>query len=65
MSKVGSAKFFTRCHASLMATWGLLAIPTVLAWKESIAWVVFMSWYANFVGHFAAWQSARIERNVE
>lgn len=55
-----------RCfHFAAMIVWALLAIPTVLLWPESILWVAFMSLYANFVGHFAAWQGSRAEEANE
>ena len=52
-------------HLTMMGIWASLAIPTVLFWKESILWVSFMSLYANFVGHFSAWDAAKAERNSE
>lgn len=53
-----------RFHLFAMGVWALLAIPTVLFWKESILWVAFMSLYANFVGHFGAYEAAKAERNT-
>ena len=54
-----SARFFVRYHVSMMAVWVAMLLPTLLWWKESILWVTFMSLYANFVGHFGAWNAAR------
>lgn len=51
-----------RFHFAAMIVWGLLALPTVLLWRESILWVSFMSLYANFVGHFSGWDAARAEQ---
>jgi hypothetical protein len=48
-----------------MVVWALLAIPTLLLWSESILWIAFMSLYANFVGHFSAWDAARAEEDNE
>lgn len=45
----------------LALVWAVLAIPTVLWWRESILWVAFMSLYANVAGHWAAYQGARAE----
>jgi hypothetical protein len=53
-----------RFHFAMMIVWGLLAIPTVLLWKQSILWVAFMSLYANFVGHFSGWDAARAEEKA-
>lgn len=50
-----------RFHLIMMVAWALLLIPTLLWWKESILWVAAMSLYANFVGHFSAWDAARAE----
>jgi hypothetical protein len=51
-----------RFHFVMMILWALLAIPTVVLWKQSILWVAFMSLYANFVGHFSGWDAARAEK---
>jgi hypothetical protein len=56
-----SKQVWKRLHASLAITWGLLAVPTVLWWRESILWVAFMSLYANVSGHWAAYQATRAE----
>lgn len=50
-------------HLWMMIVWALLAIPTVVFWPSSILWVAFLSLYANFVGHFAAWQGSRAEES--
>lgn len=49
-------------HAYMMVVWSLLALPTLLFWNQSILWIAFMSLYANFIGHFSAWQGARAEK---
>ncbi len=54
-----------RFHFTMMTLWAIMAIPTVLFWKESILWVAFMSLYANFVGHFSGWDAARAEEKIE
>lgn len=61
---VGRAgKFFrsSRFHLCMTLVWAAIAIPAVLWWKESILFVVVVSIYANFVGHFSAYQAARSE----
>lgn len=60
-----SASTLARIHFAGMAVWAVLAVPTVLLWRESILWVAFMSLYANFVGHFSAWDAARAEKANE
>lgn len=44
--------------------WILLAIPTMLIWKESILWVAIMSLYANSGTSFGAHEArkAKLER---
>jgi hypothetical protein len=51
-----------RFHLTAMVVWAALLVPTLLWWRESILWIAFMSLYANFVGHFSAWQGSRAER---
>jgi fatty acid desaturase len=56
-----ASRVFLWVHAILTVVWALLAVPTLVWWKESILWVALMSLYANFVGHFSAWQAVRAE----
>jgi hypothetical protein len=58
-------KVLVRFHATMMAVWAGLLFPTLLFWRESILWVAFMSLYANFVGHFSAWDGARAEAQAD
>ncbi len=44
-----------------MVIWAILVIPTMLIWKDSLPWIVFMSWYAIFVSHGTAWIAAKAE----
>lgn len=50
-------------HLSAMVVWALLLIPTLLWWTHSVPFLVFVSLYANFVGHFSSWQAARSEES--
>ncbi|NUT04710.1 MAG: hypothetical protein HOV76_14620 [Hamadaea sp.] len=52
-----------RLHAALMVLWALLVVPTLLFWTHSVPFLVFVSLYANFVGHFSSWQAARSEES--
>lgn len=45
--------------------WILLAIPTLLWWKESVLWVALMSLYANSVTAFGAHEARRARRASE
>lgn len=53
-----------RFHVTMIPVWMLLAIPTIMWWKESILWVATMSLYANWVGHFGAYDAARAESEL-
>lgn len=50
-----------RLHLALTLVWAVLFIPTLLFWPESILWLALMSCWANFAGHWAAYQAARAE----
>jgi len=50
-----------RLHLIGVAGWLLLAVPTVLWWKDSVLWVAFCSLYANAGFHLGAWQATRAE----
>lgn len=54
-----------RFHLFMTVAWALMTVPTLLWWRESILWVAFMSLYANFIGHFSAWDAARAEVQAE
>lgn len=60
-----TAKGLRTFHAVATVGWIVLIVPTIVWWRESITWVVFMSIYAIIVSHFEAWQTARLERNQE
>lgn len=52
-------------HRALMIAWGILLVPTIVWWRESIVWVVFMSWYANFVGHWSGNEAVEAGEKAE
>jgi len=53
----GSVTFAHRFHATATVAWMALAVPSVLLWQHSIPWVVFMSVWANVVGHWSSYQA--------
>ncbi len=53
------AKFHARFHLAATLAWMVLAVPTVLAWRDSILWVALMSVWANVAAHWAAFEAAR------
>lgn len=52
-------------HLTLSVVWGVLLVPTLLWWRDSVLWVAVMSLYANLVGHWSAYQAARAEEKVD
>lgn len=50
-----------RLNAAATVTWLLMTVPTMVWWRQSIAWVSFMSIYAIVVSHYTAWQASRAE----
>jgi hypothetical protein len=52
-------------QATLSIVWFLLFTPAIIWWKESVPFLVFVSVYANFVGHVSAWVAARAEQRIE
>lgn len=54
-----------RLHLVLTVIWGLLVVPTVFLWRESLLWIALISVYANVVGHWGAYQASRGEEATE
>jgi hypothetical protein len=49
-------------HGVAALAWlALIPIALVFGWLESVVFVSAISLYANVVGHFSAWQAARVE----
>lgn len=55
------ARHMRHLHAALTLAWLAVAVPTLLWWKDSIAFIAWVSVYANVAGHWSAWQAARAE----
>lgn len=60
-----TASQMKKFHLVMMTLWIILLIPSVIWWKDSILWVIFLSIYANFVGHLSGYSGARAERANE
>jgi len=54
---------WVRIHATLALVWILLIPPAILWWRDSVAFIVMCSVYANFAGSVASWQSAKADLN--
>lgn len=48
-----------RVHFALMVLWIVPGIPISFVLRQSIAWVVFISVYANIASHAAGWSAER------
>lgn len=51
----------THFHGWATITWTVLIIPSLLWWRHSIPWLVFLSMWALLATHWGAWQAARSE----
>ena len=54
-----------RIHGWAVIVWLLLAIPSVLLWRNSVPYLVFVSVYALVVSHWSAWGAPRAEQAQE
>lgn len=54
-------RIHTWFNAVAIIVWLLLGIPTFMYWRESLIWIVLMSWYAIVVSHLSAFIAARAE----
>ncbi len=52
-------------HRTLFVVWILLAIPTLTIWRDSLAWIGFMSVYAIIASHSVGWEAGRAEEAAE
>jgi hypothetical protein len=48
-----------RVHLFLTVSWAILAIPAIAWWRESVPFLVGVSVYANFVGHWSSYEAAK------
>lgn len=52
-------------HTGLTLVWALLAVPTLLRWRESVLWVALMSLWANIASHWAAREAAKAKESQQ
>lgn len=60
-----SPRFQFRLNIALCCAWAALFVPGLLSWRESVPFLVFVSIYANFVGHLSAVAGAVAARKVD
>ena len=58
-------KLIKKMHLAAAVLWVLLAIPSVIWWKNSVLWVIIISIYANLVGHLSGYTAARADEAAE
>ena len=54
-----------RFHLAMTVVWGLMLIPTLIWWKDSVLWVALMSVYACVMGHWSSYQGSRAEKAAD
>lgn len=54
-----------KMHLISAVAWVVLAIPSVIWWKNSVLWVIIISIYANVVGHLSGYTAARADEAAE
>lgn len=54
-----------RYHLVAAIMWFVLAIPSVIWWKDSVLWVIIISIYANIIGHLSGYSAARADQAAE
>jgi hypothetical protein len=52
-------------HTVLTVVWALLALPTLLLWRDSVLWVALMSLWANIAAHWGAREAAKAKENQQ
>lgn len=52
-------------HFWSMVIWCTLGAGLCLVWKNSLFWVIFMSWYAIVVTHATGWGAGRAEQEAK
>jgi MFS-type transporter involved in bile tolerance (Atg22 family) len=65
MAKRADVKWIRRLHLVMACVWLILAVPTILWWKDSVLWVAILSLYANFAAEASGYQGARAEQAAE
>jgi hypothetical protein len=62
LSRCQNVKVLKAFHGWMTVIWGIaIPISVFTDLKTSLVWVVMMSVWANFVGHFSSWQATRVE----
>jgi hypothetical protein len=45
--------------------WIILLIPAIVSWRDSVPFLVFLSWYANFTTDLGNWMTARTKERTD
>jgi len=57
------ARWLRRFHAAATLVWLALSVPSMIWWRDSIPYLIFLSVYAIVAAHAAAWQGTRAEES--
>lgn len=60
-----SPLFQFRLNVAMCVVWAALFLPGLLSWRDSVPFLVFVSIYANFVGHLSAVASTIAARKID
>ena len=55
----------SRVYFVTVILWAILLIPAVVSWRDSVPFLVFLSWYANFTSDLNNWMTARMKEKSE
>lgn len=59
------SQLFRRFHGAATIFWIVMVIPTILYWKESVTYLVFLSIYTVILDHVGAWETLKLARSQE
>ena len=65
MSRLNDPRLHVRFNVVAMLVWAVLLPPTLILWRESVFYVVLMSWYAIVVGHLSALMASKAEEKAD
>jgi len=54
-----------RFNVTMTVAWAVIMVPGLLWWRESVPFLVFVSIYANLVGHLSAVAGAVAARKAD
>lgn len=65
MSRLNDPRLHVRFNVVALGVIVILGVPTVLWWRDSVTWIVVMSWWALVSAHLAALMGAKAEEKAD